>query len=108
MLTFVFLFIIDMVTMAAGELGAVGGHEARVGRHVVPLRWAHGGPLLREADDAVRAQDAHGPGRHPQELGAQGHLHLPPQLRGDPLIRRWRHRLMGRPGPRFNGPGWSC
>uniref|UniRef100_A0A453CFY3 Uncharacterized protein n=1 Tax=Aegilops tauschii subsp. strangulata TaxID=200361 RepID=A0A453CFY3_AEGTS len=65
----------------AGELGEVAGHEARVGCHVVPLRRAHGGTLLREADDAVRPQDAHGPRRHPQELDTQGHLLLPPQLR---------------------------
>ncbi|VAH49646.1 unnamed protein product [Triticum turgidum subsp. durum] len=70
----------------AGELGEVAGHEARVGRHVVPLRGPHGRPVLREADDAVRPQDAHGPRRHPQKLGAQGHLLLPPQLRGLSLI----------------------
>ncbi|XBI57174.1 hypothetical protein VPH35_038634 [Triticum aestivum] len=64
----------------------MAGHEARVGRHVVPVRGPHGGALLREADDAVRPQDAHGPRRHPQELGAQGHLLLPPQLRGLALM----------------------
>jgi hypothetical protein len=78
----------------AGQLGAVARHAARLGGHVEP----HPGParraLLRAADDPVGQADAHGPGRHPQELGPQGHLHLPPQLRveafclGPPRIYR--------------------
>lgn len=72
----------------AGELGAVAGHEARVGRHVVHVRWPARGALLREADHAVRPEDAHGPGRHPQELGPQRNLHVPPQLRSLSLMDR--------------------
>ena len=74
-----------MLCALAGQLGGVAGHEARVGGHVVPGAGPAGGALLREADHAVRQEDAHGPGRHPQELGAQGHLHLAPQLRAVPL-----------------------
>ena len=76
---------IHLALRFAGQLGGVAGHEARVGGHVVPGAGPAGGALLREADHAVRQEDAHGPGRHPQELGAQGHLHLAPQLRVVPL-----------------------
>jgi hypothetical protein len=79
----------------AGQLGGVAGHEARVGGHVVPGAGPARGALLREADHAVRQEDAHGPGRHPQELGAQGHLHLAPQLRAVPLEKRSRRRSVG-------------
>ena len=74
---------LQIATLAvdAGKLGAVAGHAAHLGGHVEP----HPGParrsLLREADDPDRQADAHGPGRHPQKLGPQGHLHLPPQFR---------------------------
>ena len=76
---------IHLALRFAGQLGGVAGHEARVGGHVVPGAGPARGALLREADHAVRQEDAHGPGRHPQELGAQGHLHLAPQLRAVPL-----------------------
>jgi hypothetical protein len=84
----------------AGELGAVAGHEARVGGHVVPGAGPARGSLLREAEDAIRREDAHGPRRHPQELDAQGHLHLAPQLRGLPLMAP-----RSRPGPTFYRSG---
>lgn len=71
----------------AGQLGAVARHAARLGGHVEP----HPGPacraLLRAADDPVRQADPYGPGRHPQELGPQGHLHFPAQFRVEGACR---------------------
>jgi hypothetical protein len=84
----------------AGKLGAVAGHAAHLGGHVEP----HPGParrsLLREADDPDQQADARGPGRHPQELGPQGHLHLPPQFRVENIFSR-------RGGPRVLSPRGS-
>jgi hypothetical protein len=60
------------------------------------------GPLLREAHHAVRPEDAHGPRRDPQELDAQGHLHLAPQL---PAVSLGRGTHRGDWGPRVIGPG---
>lgn len=85
----------------AGELSGVAGHEACVGGHVVPRAGPACRALLGEVDDAVGPEGAHGPGRHPQELEAHGHLHLAPQLRGRPLIG-WGS---AGPGPTFYRPG---
>jgi hypothetical protein len=86
----------------AGQLGGVAGHAARVGGNLVPGAGPARGPLLREAHHAVRAEDAHGPRRDPQELDAQGHLHLAPQL---PAVSLGRGTHRGDWGPRFIGPG---
>jgi hypothetical protein len=83
----------------AGQLGGVAGHAARVGGNLVPGAGPARGPLLREAHHAVRAEDAHGPRRDPQELDAQGHLHLAPQL---PAVSLGLGR--GRDPPRRLGP----
>ena len=71
----------------AGQLGAVARHAARLGGHVEPHPGPACGALLRAADDPVRQADPYGPGRHPQELGPQGHLHLPAQFRVEGACR---------------------